>query len=89
MSTGRLREKSTVDNRFRDRRWLIGEEKGKKKKKKKRKRRKKEEKKKNLLSTHRPRPHAVAARGSPARRRHPRLRALFLPCEEMEHLPAR
>ncbi|RRT70286.1 hypothetical protein B296_00032364 [Ensete ventricosum] len=63
-----------------DRRRLIEGEQGKKKKRKK----KKEEER----TLRHPRSRAVTARGSPASHRSPRLRAIFLPREETECLPA-
>ncbi|RWW48352.1 hypothetical protein BHE74_00045578, partial [Ensete ventricosum] len=61
---------------------LREKEKEEEEKKKKRRRRKK-----YLLSPRRPRTCVVAARGSPARRRHPCPLAIFLPRKETKRLP--
>ncbi|RRT45607.1 hypothetical protein B296_00055010, partial [Ensete ventricosum] len=84
-ATGRYRQNRplAVD---RGRNRLSAVDRGKIRKKKKRKRRKKKRRRRKmyLLSSRRPRPCVVAARGSPARRRHPHPRAIFLLREEKD-----
>ncbi|RWW63524.1 hypothetical protein BHE74_00029293 [Ensete ventricosum] len=70
----RLREKSTVDGRLRE-----------KKEEEEEKKKEEEEKKKEVP----PRLRVVAARGSPAHRYYPRPWAIFLLREETKRLPAR
>ncbi|RZS17812.1 hypothetical protein BHM03_00050023 [Ensete ventricosum] len=78
-STADLREKSATDSRLREKSTIGGQLSEKKGKRRRGKEEKKEKKKEYLAPTRRPRPRAVATRGSPAlaRRRRPRFTSAF------------